>query len=216
MRPSSAVLTYLSRATRSWMRPMISSVVSTPTSDEMSTSSRLSSTSSSTFDFPAMARVSLLNTLALVFSRPASSTSFFSFFEKKLNIPIVSMFLCKLTNFLRNGRNNCGRMHPRQPAGTARRGGRAGRGACMSEGGRGGHRAARCRPIPSWGMAGPWRGARSRGGGPLFCQSENFFYLKSMIQRGTGKKKAVLLHSKNCIERKWKTRALLQRKTRKV
>ena len=85
---SSEVLTYLSRATRSSMRCIIFSVVSTPTSLVIRTSSRLSSTSSSTFDLPATARANLSNTLTLVFSNPLSSVSFF-FLLKKPKIPIL-------------------------------------------------------------------------------------------------------------------------------
>ena len=95
---SSDVLTYLSRATRSSIRRIIFNVVSTPTSLVMSTSSRLSSTSSSTFDFPATARASLSNTLVFVFSNPRSRVSFL-FLLKKPNIPIIVQFDCKNTIF---------------------------------------------------------------------------------------------------------------------
>ena len=87
---NSAVPMYLSRATRSWMRLIILRVVSTPTSDIISTSSRLSSTSSSTTVFPATARAILESTLVLVFSRPLSSTSFLSFVKNENN-PIKTM-----------------------------------------------------------------------------------------------------------------------------
>ena len=66
---------YLSRATRSSMRRMIFTVVSTPTSDEMSTSSRSSSTSASTVERPATARASFEKSPVLVFSSPAFSSS---------------------------------------------------------------------------------------------------------------------------------------------
>ena len=98
---SSLVLTYLSRATRSSMRWMISKVVSTPTSLVMRMSSRLSSTSSSTFDFPATAWAIFENTLVLVFWRPLSSVSFFSFFEKKLKNPISIEFVQKYDKILK-------------------------------------------------------------------------------------------------------------------
>ena len=75
---SSAVPRYLSRLTRSCMRSMMRRVVSTPTSEVMSASSRLSSTSSSTVDLPAMARLILLSTDSLLFSNPLSRVSFFS------------------------------------------------------------------------------------------------------------------------------------------
>ena len=70
------------------MRLIIFRVVSTPTSEVISTSSRLSNTSSSTFDLPATARAILLNTLSLVLDNPLSKVSFFSF-EKKLKNPIL-------------------------------------------------------------------------------------------------------------------------------
>ena len=66
---------YLSLATRSSMRRMIFTVVSTPTSDEMSTSSRSSSTSASTVERPATARASFEKSPVLVFSSPALSSS---------------------------------------------------------------------------------------------------------------------------------------------
>ena len=66
---------YLSRATRSSMRRMIFTVVSTPTSDVMSTSSRSSSTSASTFERPATVRASFEKRPVLVFSSPALSCS---------------------------------------------------------------------------------------------------------------------------------------------
>ena len=91
----SEVPRYLSRATLSSMRWIIFRVVSTPTSLVISTSSRLSSTSSSTFDLPATARVSLSSTLVLVFSRPLSSVAFL-FLLKKPKIPIQDV-LCKIT-----------------------------------------------------------------------------------------------------------------------
>ncbi len=71
---SSEVFMYLSRAMRASMRSMILTVVSTPTSEVMSTSSSWSSTSASTVDRPAMARVSFEKKPLLVFSRPASSS----------------------------------------------------------------------------------------------------------------------------------------------
>jgi len=50
---------YLSAATRFSMRWIIFNVVATPTSEETKISSKLSKTSSSTFDFPATALVNL-------------------------------------------------------------------------------------------------------------------------------------------------------------
>ena len=64
---SSVVPTYLSFATLASIRPIIFKVVSTPTSDEMRISSRLSSTSASTVDLPTMALPNLLKKLSLVF-----------------------------------------------------------------------------------------------------------------------------------------------------
>ena len=84
---SSFVEIYLSRATRSSIRLMIFNVVSTPISDVIRASSRLSSTSSSTVDLPVMARAILSNTLCLVFSSPLSRISFL-FLLKSPNIPI--------------------------------------------------------------------------------------------------------------------------------
>ena len=84
---------YLSSATRFSIRSMMRSVVSTPTSEVISTSSRLSSTSSSTFDLPATARASFEKTPSLVFSRPLFKSSLFSFLEKKLKIPISRVAL---------------------------------------------------------------------------------------------------------------------------
>ena len=94
---SSDVLTYLSRFTRSWIRSMISRVVSTPTSEAISVSSRLSSTSSSMVDLPATTRVSFSKKPERVFSNPLSrfccccccSSSLFSFEPKNLKKPIV-------------------------------------------------------------------------------------------------------------------------------
>jgi hypothetical protein len=54
---------------------MIFKVVVTPTSEVTSTSSKLSSTSSSTVDFPATAFVILLKNPYLVFSKPLSKAS---------------------------------------------------------------------------------------------------------------------------------------------
>ncbi len=71
---SSEAFMYLSRATRSSMRRMIFTVVSTPTSEVMSTSSRSSSMLSSTFERPATARASFEKRPCLVFSRPALSS----------------------------------------------------------------------------------------------------------------------------------------------
>src|SRR5690554_427327 len=59
------------------MRSIIFNVVSTPTSDVTKISSSSSSTSSSTFDFPATARVIFEKKLTFVFSRPLSRVSFF-------------------------------------------------------------------------------------------------------------------------------------------
>ena len=92
MRFSSAVPTYLSRATRSSMRRMMSMVVSVPTSEEMRISSSWSSTSSSTVDLPAMACASLLKIPVLVFSKPFCRTSCFCFFEKKLKKLIYILY----------------------------------------------------------------------------------------------------------------------------
>lgn len=54
---------------------MILTVVSTPTSDEISTSSKSSSTSASTVERPATARASFEKSPVLVFSNPALSSS---------------------------------------------------------------------------------------------------------------------------------------------
>ena len=86
---SSAVPKYLSRFTRSCIRSMMRNVVSTPTSEVMSASSKLSNTSSSTVDLPAIAWLILLSTDSLLFSRPLSSVSFFSFPNNPKNAIIV-------------------------------------------------------------------------------------------------------------------------------
>src|SRR5215203_1801353 len=57
---------------------MIFNVVSTPTSDDTRTSSRLSSTSSSIVDLPTRALPSFEKKLSFVFSNPLSRVSFFS------------------------------------------------------------------------------------------------------------------------------------------
>ena len=88
---SSLVDTYLSRAMRSSMRSMIFKVVSTPTSEEIKISSKLSRTSSSTLDFPTIALANLPKTLCLVFSNPLSNVSFL-FLLKNPNIPIAYIF----------------------------------------------------------------------------------------------------------------------------
>ena len=85
---NSEVPMYLSAETRFSMRSMIFKVVSTPTSDEIRISSRLSKTSSSTFDLPIIARPIFLNTLSLVFESPWSRLSFF-LLVKLPKIPIV-------------------------------------------------------------------------------------------------------------------------------
>ena len=74
------------------MRSIIFSVVSTPTSLDTKTSSRLSKTSSSTLLFPATALLSLSKNEDFVFSSPLSKVSFFSFeniFLKKLIISFL-------------------------------------------------------------------------------------------------------------------------------
>ena len=71
---NSEVFMYLSRATRSSMRRMIFTVVSTPTSEVMSTSSRSSNTSASTVERPATARANFEKKPVLVFSSPASNS----------------------------------------------------------------------------------------------------------------------------------------------
>src|SRR5690606_16541337 len=75
IRLSSSVPIYLSCATRFSIRSMIFNVVLTPTSDDTRTSSRLSRTSSSTRDFPAMALVSFEKNEVFDFSSPLSSDS---------------------------------------------------------------------------------------------------------------------------------------------
>jgi hypothetical protein len=70
---------------------IILSVVSTPTSEETSTSSKLSRTSSSTLDFPATTLDNLVKKLDLDFSNPLSKYYFFSF---------ENIFLKKLMNYI--------------------------------------------------------------------------------------------------------------------
>ena len=67
---SSSVPRYLSWETLFSMRWIIFNVVFTPTSEEISTSSKLSKTSSSTLDFPATALVKLEKKDVFVFSNP--------------------------------------------------------------------------------------------------------------------------------------------------
>ena len=76
---NSSVPRYLSLDTRASILSIILRVVSTPTSEETKTSSKLSRTSSSTLDFPATAFDNLVKKLVLVFSKPLSKVSFFSF-----------------------------------------------------------------------------------------------------------------------------------------
>ena len=57
---------------------MIFKVVETPTSEDTNTSSKLSKTSSSTFDFPAIALVNFEKNEVFVCSKPLSNVSFFS------------------------------------------------------------------------------------------------------------------------------------------
>ena len=75
---SSSIPKYLSLETRASIRSITFNVVLTPTSLDTKISSRLSNTSSSTFDFPTTALLSLLKKVVLVFSNPLSSVSFFS------------------------------------------------------------------------------------------------------------------------------------------
>ena len=82
---SSEVPRYLSLETRFSMRSIIFIVVVTPTSELTNTSSKLSRTSSSMVDFPAIARDNLENTDSLVFSKPLSNASFLSFEKMLLN-----------------------------------------------------------------------------------------------------------------------------------
>ena len=93
---NSSVPKYLSFETLASIRSITFSVVFTPTSLDTSTSSRLSKTSSSTFDFPATALFNLPKKLDLDFSKPLSRVSFFSeenIFLKKLIITFYCLFL---------------------------------------------------------------------------------------------------------------------------
>ena len=89
---------YLSKETRSSIRLIILSVVSTPTSEVIKTSSRLSRTSSSTFDLPTTARPNFLNTLSFVFKSPSSRFSFFLLLKPPNNAIIFKnlMSFCNL------------------------------------------------------------------------------------------------------------------------
>src|SRR5688572_902215 len=85
------------------MRVMILRVVSTPTSELTRISSRLSKTSSSTLDFPAMAFVNFEKKVVFDFSRPLSKVSFFSdenIFLKKL---IFFMDLLMVKSYVNRG-----------------------------------------------------------------------------------------------------------------
>ena len=73
---NSEVFIYLSRAMRASICSIIFTVVSTPTSDVMSTSSKSSSTSASTVERPATARANFEKKPSLVFCNPADNSSF--------------------------------------------------------------------------------------------------------------------------------------------
>ena len=75
---NSSVPKYLSLETLFSIRWIIFKVVFTPTSEEISTSSKLSKTSSSTLDFPATALVSLEKKDVFDFSNPLSNCCFSS------------------------------------------------------------------------------------------------------------------------------------------
>ena len=90
MELSSEVLIYLSRLMRSCSLSMILRVVSTPTSEVMRVSSRLSRTLSSTVLLPRMVFESLAKKLSLVLFKPWLRVSFFSFL---LNSPMVEVVL---------------------------------------------------------------------------------------------------------------------------
>lgn len=94
---SSFTPTYLSRATRSSILSMILMVVDAPTSDAISISSRLSSTSSSTLLLPTTAFVIFSKKPWLDFSRPLSKVSFSSFLKIFLNQLIVHSYLFFIT-----------------------------------------------------------------------------------------------------------------------
>ena len=110
---------YLSRAARSSMRRMIFTVVSTPTSDEMSTSSRSSSTAASTVERPATARASFEKSPVLVFSSPASSScrccrtcssegGVSCFLRKISKNPILVIYTAKIARKFQKKRYICG------------------------------------------------------------------------------------------------------------
>ena len=75
---NSSVPKYLSFETLASILSIILRVVSTPTSEEIKISSKLSRTASSTLDFPATAFDSLVKKLDFDFSNPLSRISFFS------------------------------------------------------------------------------------------------------------------------------------------
>src|SRR6187402_1498603 len=96
---SSSVPRYLSASTLFSILVIILSVVLTPTSEETRISSKLSKTSSSTFDFPATALVNLEKKEVFVFSRPLSNVSFASWLRLESFFSEENIFLKKLIEF---------------------------------------------------------------------------------------------------------------------
>jgi len=85
---NSAVVTNLSLATLASIRAIIFNVVSTPTSDDIKISSRLSRTSASTVVLPMITFAIFEKKLSFVFSNPLSKSSFFSLLKIQLNMLI--------------------------------------------------------------------------------------------------------------------------------
>ena len=83
---------YLSFATLLSILSIIFSVVLTPTSELIKTSSRLSNTSSSTLLFPTITFEILLKKDSLLFFKPLSRDSFFSFVNSFLKKFILKKF----------------------------------------------------------------------------------------------------------------------------
>ena len=88
---NSEVFKYLSRAIRASMRSITFNVVSTPTSDVIRISSKLSSTSSSTVDLPTIVRAILEKKLCFVFSNPLLSVSFLSLENNPKNAIVLKI-----------------------------------------------------------------------------------------------------------------------------
>jgi hypothetical protein len=78
------------------------SVVLTPTSELISTSSRLSKTSSSTLLLPTITLEILLKNESLLFLRPLSRVSFFLFYISLIKLLLNEFFQKTIYNYIKN------------------------------------------------------------------------------------------------------------------